>query len=389
MLKSTKSGQKRVSLEELAGSPSYEIFNEVSRRRAAGEDVVSLAIGEPSFATPPEIVEAACQSLKSGATHYVGSYGIPELRDAISQKVVTKNRIKADPNNSVFITTKLAVYACLMSVEVDGRDVLIPDPGYYFSEPVIMNGGKPVRYPLGEGFEIDTSAIKKVATERTKAIIINTPSNPTGHVSAKSELEEVFEFCKENEIQILSDESYEDLVYEGAHHSIGAFEDTPSLVYSLFSLSKSYAMTGWRAGYVVASERKIGLINTFIENTLSCFPPFIQAASAYAIKNGQRFIDEFRDELKSRRKLVEETLDDMPSMSYTRSQGAFYSFPRYKAGLGSTELCQKLLRQNNVALIPGTLFGPAGEQHMRISFGATRESIKEGMNRLKDGLARA
>src|SRR5712692_4888426 len=172
------SARARVSLEELAGSPAYEIFNEVSRRKAAGEDMVSLAIGEPSFATPPEIIEAAYQSMKSGATHYVGSYGIPELRDAISQKTTEKNHIRANPGNTVFITTKLAVYACVMASGVAGGDVLIPDPGYYYSEPVIMNGGRPVRYPLGEDFAVDTEAIKKVATEKTRAIIINTPSNP-------------------------------------------------------------------------------------------------------------------------------------------------------------------------------------------------------------------
>ena len=376
-----------MSLEELPGSPAYEIFNEVAKRRAAGEDVVSLAIGEPSFATPPEIIEAAYHSMKSGATHYVGSYGIPELRDAISQKVRDKNRIAADPKNTVFITTKLAVYACLMAAGVAGGEVLVPDPGYYYSEPVIMNGARPVRYPLGHGFNIDAAAIKKLATEKTRAMIINTPSNPTGHVSTSSELSETFDYCKENEIQILSDESYEDLVYDGAHHSIGALEDAPSQVYSLFSLSKSYAMTGWRAGYVVASERKIKLLNTFIENTLTCFPPFIQAAAAYAIKNGQRFIEQFRDELKSRRKLVEDALDSMPSISYTRTQGAFYSFPSYSASLGSAELGQRLLRRNNLAVIPGVLFGPSGEGHLRISFGAPRESIEEGMKRLRAGLA--
>ncbi|HEY6283345.1 MAG TPA: aminotransferase class I/II-fold pyridoxal phosphate-dependent enzyme [Nitrososphaerales archaeon] len=375
-----------MSLEELAGSPAYEIFNEVSRRKAAGEDVVSLAIGEPSFATPPEIIEAAYQSMKSGGTHYVGSYGIPELREAISQKVGARNRITADPENTVFITTKLAVYACLMATGIAGGDVLIPDPGYYYSEPVIMNGGRPVRYQLGEDFAIDTDAIKKVSTERTKAIIINTPSNPTGHVSAKSELEEVFEHCKEEGIQILSDESYEDLVYEGEHHSIGAMEDSPSLVYSLFSLSKSYAMTGWRAGYVLASEKKVSLINKFIENTVTCFPPFIQAASAYAIKNGRRFTDQFREELKSRRELTEEALDEIESITYSHSQGAFYSFPSYKSRLGSTELSERLLRQNNLAVIPGVLFGPSGERHLRISFGASREAIEEGMKRLKAGL---
>ncbi len=378
-----------MSLEELAGSPAYEIFNEVSRRKAAGEDVVSLAIGEPSFATPPEIIEAAYQSMKSGATHYVGSYGIPELRNAISQKTTEKNHIRANPGDTVFITTKLAVYACLMASGVAGGDVLIPDPGYYYSEPVIMNGGKPVRYPLGENFAVDAEAIKKVATEKTKAIIINTPSNPTGHVSARSELEEVFEFCKEKGIRILSDESYEDLVYEGEHHSIGSMEDSPSLVYSLFSLSKSYAMTGWRAGYVVANEKKVSLINTFIENTVTCFPPFIQAASAYAIKNGRRFTEQFRDELKARRKLTEEALDRIDSITYTRSQGAFYSFPSYQSPLSSTELSQRLLRRNNLAIIPGVLFGPSGERHLRISFGAPRESIEEGMKRLKAGLTQA
>ncbi|HEV2139542.1 MAG TPA: aminotransferase class I/II-fold pyridoxal phosphate-dependent enzyme [Nitrososphaerales archaeon] len=378
-----------MSLEELEGSHAHEIFNEVSRRKAAGEDIVSLAIGEPSFATPPEIIEAAYQSMKSGATHYVGSYGIPELRDAISQKARAKNNIRAEPSNTMSITTKLAVYACLMAAGVAGGDVLVPDPGYFYSDPVIMNGGRPVRYPLSEDFAIDRDAIKKVATERTKAIMINTPSNPTGHVSAKGELEDVFEFCKEKGIRILSDESYEDLVYDGEHHSIGALEDSPSLVYSLFSLSKSFVMTGWRAGYVVASEKNVSLINTFIENTVTCFPPFIQMASAYAIKNGERFTEQFRDELKARRKMTEEALDKIESITYTRSQGTFYSFPGYQSPLNSTGLSQRLLRQNGLAVIPGVLFGPSGERHLRISFGASREAIEEGMKRLKAGLAKA
>ncbi len=370
-------------LSEIEDLPAGEIYSEILRKKAAGENVVSLAIGEPSFETPTAIIRAAYKSIRDGETHYTSSYGTPEVRRAIANKVRRKNGIKAEPANAIFLTTKLAVYASLISLLGQAQEVLIPDPGYFYSDPVLLAGGRPVRYELGRDFSLDVDKISKRVTSRTRAIIINTPSNPTGKVHERAELAEVYNFCKTRGLFIISDESYEDLVYEKKHYSIGAMEDRPESVFSVFSLSKSYAMTGWRAGYVVTARENIRLINRFLEHTVTCFPPFIQAAAVFAIQNGDRYIEEFRRELKERRRILEEGLEEMPRIDYTRTEGAFYSFPRLMAHSRSTDFCRELLRKHNLALVPGAFFGPLGEHHLRVSFGASREDIEEGTKRLK------
>jgi len=372
-------------LTEIEDAPSHRIYDEIMRRMDSGEEIVSLAIGEPSFETPSPIITKAYESMRGGATHYTSSFGTPEVRRAISRKVHRKNGIRAEPANTIFSTTKLAVYASLLSISQRGYEVLVPDPGYYYSDPVRMAGGRPVWYRLGEDFSLDLEKIRKVVTRRTKAIVLNDPSNPTGKVFERGELAEVYSFCRERGLYIISDESYEDLVYEKRHYSVGANERSPDLVFSLFSLSKSYAMTGWRAGYVVASRKNVKLINRFIENAVTCFPPFIQAAAAFALENGEGDIARFREELKARRGILEEGLEGMRGIDYKRTEGAFYSFPRLLAPVKSSDFCSRLLRDHNLALIPGSLFGPSGEHHLRISFGASREAIKDGTRRL--GLA--
>ena len=266
-------------LEDVERSPSLEMVNLVLAKIARGEKVVSLAIGEPSFNTPAKIIEAACKSMRSGNVHYASAYGTMEVREAITRKVAKKNGIRAEIGNSLFCTTKLSVYASLAAASNKAYDALIPNPGYFYSEPVILSGGRPIYYKLKKDFSLNIEEIKKKTTRRTKVIIINSPSNPTGKVLSRSDLEELYDFCNDRKIFIISDEAYEDLVYEGQHFSIGSLEPKPEIVISLFSLSKSYAMTGWRAGYVVAGERTIYLINKFLENTVTCFPPFIQTAS--------------------------------------------------------------------------------------------------------------
>jgi len=375
-------------LSEIEDAPSHQIYDEIMRRMESGEEVVSLAIGEPSFETPAPIINAAYRSMEGGATHYTSSHGTPEVRKVISRKVRKKNAIEAEPSNAIFLTTKLAVYASLLSVAQRGYEVLVPDPGYYYSDPVRMAGGRPVWYRLGEDFSLDLENIRRKVTKRTRAIILNDPSNPTGKVFDRSELAEVYAFCRERGLHIISDESYEDLVYERKHHSVGANEKSPDLVFSLFSLSKSYAMTGWRAGYVVASRKNVNLINRFLENAVTCFPPFIQAAAAFAIENGDRYTARFMEELKARRGILERELDGMPKIEYSRTEGAFYSFPRLRASVKSADFCARLLRDQNLALIPGSLFGPSGEHHLRISFGGDRETIREGTSRLRLALER-
>jgi len=370
-------------LKDLERSPSLEMVNLVLQKIAKGEKVVSLAIGEPSFNTPTEIIEAAHQSMLSGNVHYVPAYGTPEVREAIKRKVNKKNQIRADIGNTIFCTTKLAVYASLVAASNKAYDALLPNPGYFYSEPVILSGGRPIFYKLKKDFSLDIEDIKKKATRRTKAILVNSPSNPTAKVLTRSELEELYEFCNERKIFIVSDEAYEDLIYDGQHFSIGSIEPKPEIVISLYSLSKSYAMTGWRAGYIVASERVIYLINKFLENTFTCFPPYIQTASAYALNKGDGYISEFRNELGKRKELLEKKIGEIDAFEPPKIEGAFYAFPRYTTKMKSREISKMLLEKQGVALLAGTSFGSRGEGRLRFSFSMQQETIEEAMEKVK------
>ncbi|MGH9917796.1 MAG: pyridoxal phosphate-dependent aminotransferase, partial [Nitrososphaerales archaeon] len=237
-------------LDEIPDSPAFEIFNLASKKQAAGEKVLSLAICEPSFDTPLPIANAAYESMKSGGGHYSSSWGSKDLREAIVEKVRRKNRVNASLENVIFITTKLAIYASLLSLASKTFEVLVPDPGYYYSEPVALSGGKPVRYRLTSDFYLDLDEIESKITPKTAAIVVNTPSNPAGKVFDRKDLRALLDLCLERGIKVVSDEAYEDLVYEKEHVSLGSMEASPNAVVSLFSLSKSFAMTGWRAGYV-------------------------------------------------------------------------------------------------------------------------------------------
>ena len=373
-------------LKEIEGSPSLEMVNLVLQKISEGKKIVSLAIGEPSFDTPPEIIKAALDGMNAGATKYVSSYGIPEVREAVKRKVLRKNGIRAEIPNIIFSTTKLSIYSALMSVADGNYDALIPDPGYFYSEPVVLSGGNPVRYRLNDDFSLDLDEIRKKTTKRTKAIIINSPSNPTSKVFAKSELEELYTLCAERDISIISDEAYEDLVYGKSHFSIGSLEKEPRHVVSVYSLSKSYSMTGWRAGYMVANTEVIKLVNRLYENTLTCFPPFIQKASAFALDNCDSRISEFKNELANRRRTLMELIDDIEALEGNVIEGAFYAFPKLRVKMSSRELSVRLLEEKNVALLAGTSFGPSGEGHIRISFSGSPEVTAEGMKRLKEFL---
>jgi aspartate/methionine/tyrosine aminotransferase len=375
--------RKDMFLEEIERSPSLEMVNLVLQKIAKGEKVVSLAIGDPSFSTPSEIVEVASQSMQSGNVHYVPAYGTMEVREAIKRKVARKNGISAEINNTIFCMTKLSVYASLVAASNKAYDALLPNPGYFYWEPVVLSGGRPIFYKLKKDFSLDLNEIKKKTTRRTKAIVVNSPSNPTGKVLKRSEIEELYEFCNDRKIFIISDEAYEDLVYDGQHFSFGSLEPKPEIVISLFSLSKSYSMTGWRAGYVIASERIVYLINKFLENTVTCFPPFIQTASAYALDKCDRYIAEFRTELESRKRLLEKKISEVDALEPPKIEGAFYAFPKYTLKMPSRQLTKVMLDKCGVAVLAGASFGTGGENHLRLSFCMSPEIIEEGMSKLK------
>jgi aspartate aminotransferase len=370
-------------LDEVEDALSYSVYNQVFEMRRRGEDVVSLAVGEPSFDTPKEIVNAARKSMERGDTHYSPSHGIPELRSAIAAKVGRRNGIAAVPGNTIFLPTKMAVFASIAATAGDGSEILIPDPGYFYHDPSVLAGAKPRWYRLGKDFTLDMDEIRRATTPSTKALLLNTPANPTGKVAGKSELQDLYGFCRKKGIHIISDEAYEDLTYGKEHFSVGSLEEKPDVVVSLFSLSKSFAMTGWRAGYAVASPKLVGAINRYIENTVSCFPAFIQHASLYALEFGEEYTAKFRAELEKRKQLIEGELSDVPGIKFHKAEGAFYSFPSYGLPMKSGAFCERLLKEKKLALLPGSIFGPSGEGHVRIVFSESRETITVGMERLR------
>jgi aspartate aminotransferase len=372
-------------LSEIEGSPSLEVVSLVLQKRAKGEDVISLAIGDPESATPSEIVEAAYSAMKAGDVHYVPSFGTPGVRRAISRKVGRKNGITATPEETIFLPTKHAVYASLFAISELGYEALTPDPGYFYSEPILLSGGKPVRYELNDDFSLNVENIKRKTTPKTKAILVNSPSNPTGRVLIRSELRELYDFCADRDIYIISDDAYEDLVFDGLNHfAVGSIERRPDKVISIFSLSKSYAMTGWRAGYTVASKEVVHSINKFLENTMTCFPPFIQKAAEYALENGDSIIESQRKEYSLKRKLLVDKLEDIPGISMNEIQGAFYAFPKLQNWKqSSTHFSKQLLFEENIAVLPGIAFGNLGEGHFRISFSGGTKELEIGLDGIR------
>lgn len=374
-------------VSELEGSPSLEVVNIVLDRLSRGEKLISLAIGEPMYNTPKEIAEVAYREMLGGNTHYTSSYGIADVRKAIAAKVERKNSISAGVENTIFITSKQAIYAAMMAIAGKRNEILLPDPGYFFSEPAMLAGLKPVKYELGKGNTLDLDRIKEKIGKNTAAVLVNSPSNPTGRVFGRSELSELLELAREHDFRIISDEAYEDLVYEKKHFSIGSLEEKPDRVISIFTLSKSYSMTGWRAGYSIADSGVVSNMAKVIEHTYTCSPPFIQKASAYALENGDGYIEQFRKEFREKRDFVHRRLNSIDGVECDPMEGAFYAFPRYDADVGSSELAKGLLKKHDVALLPGIAFGDRGEGHVRISYSGAMESLETGIDRFEEYLS--
>lgn len=373
-------------VSELEGSPSLEVVNIVLDKVARGEKLISLAIGEPMYNTPDEIVEFAHSEMLKGSTHYTSSFGTAEVRNAIVQKVGKKNSISAELQNSMFITSKQGIYAAFMAIAGKENEILLPDPGYFYTDPALIAGLKPVRYNLRPDNTLDLEEIRRKVTDRTGAILINTPSNPTARVLSVESLKEVLELAREKDLMIISDEAYEDLVYDKKHVSLGSFEDSPDKVISIFTLSKSYAMTGWRSGYTIARPDVITNMAKVIEHTYTCSPPFIQNASAFALEHGDRFIEKFRREFMEKRDFVFNRLNRIDGVVCGPMEGAFYAFPSYDRKVKSTELAKGLLNKHGVALLPGVAFGDRGEGHVRISYSGTMETLEAGIEKFEDYL---
>ena len=361
-------------------SATVSMSNKAAELKAAGKTIYNFGIGEPDFTTPEEIIEYAFQSAKDGKTHYTPSAGIMELRQKIAEKMKRKNNIQAEASNVLVTPTKFSLNLALYSIMDPGDEVLLPSP-YYVSYPDIikLNGGKTITVPTDEDYEMDFDSMRKFVSPKTKVFMFNNPVNPTGKVYSEKSLRKLSDFILENDLYLLSDEIYEDLVYKGKMFSPGSIEEMREKTITLSGFSKSYAMTGWRIGYMVADQSIIKAANKVQQQTLTCAPSVSQYAALKALDD-ENSVETMKAEFMKRRDLTVSLLSEIDDLNLYEPEGAFYAFPGYSANKNDGELALDLLDKQNVIVTPGSPFG--AWKHFRISYAASEDTIREGISRI-------
>ncbi|MAG20354.1 aspartate aminotransferase [archaeon] len=359
----------------------YSVLGELTKIASEDKKTISLSIGEPDFITPKPILKNI-NSLIRKATHYTPSSGKKELKEALVKKLKKENKINVNEDN-IMVTcgSQEGIFASLLSV-VDPKDeVIIPNPSYLGYIPAIeLVSGVPVFFNLEEedGFEVNPDNIKKLINRKTKAIILNTPSNPTGTVLSKKVLEEIADIVNDKGLYIFSDEAYEKIIYDKKHVSIGSLNGVDNVI-SFYTFSKTYAMCGFRLGYCVGSEKVIKAIDKSSHYVTICAPHISQLLGIRALKLGKKYIDDMVKEYRRRRDYVVRRLNDM-SLRTLKPDGTFYAFSRINRK--SLKFSKDLLKKK-VAVVPGVEFGSNGEGYIRISYAAKMSLIKKGMDRIE------
>ena len=375
-------------LQEIPPSGTVAISNLVNQMKGEGIDIISFSVGEPDFTTPQNIIDKCAESLKSGFTHYTPSMGIPELRKAIAESVKAKNGIPCEAKNVLVTPTKQALFMIALAYLNPGDEVLLPDPSWVSYEAHIRMCGAVPKYvttKFDDGFVIDPEKVAAAVTPKTKMMVINSPSNPTGCVQPESTLKGIADICREKDIMVMADEIYENIVYDGAkHYSIAAMPDMFDRTITVSGLSKTYAMTGWRIGWMIAPEADIKAVNKLQSHSITCCTSFTQPAALEAIKGPQDDKKKMVAEFKKRRDLALDLISEIPGLECNVPGGAFYLFPKYDAKIASNDLAEKFLMEGHVAVTPGRAFGPAGEGFFRMSYAASESDIIEGLGRIKD-----
>ncbi len=367
-------------LAAIAPSATIEITEKARRMKAAGTDVISLSIGEPDFPTPSHITKACVDALNRGETHYAPGKGIPELLEAVSRKIEAENGFSCTPDN-VIVTcgAKDAIYEAMEAVLSPGDEAIILDPSWVSYEPCIqIAGGVPVHHPLYPGsFQADDSLLEKIS-DRTRMIIVNSPSNPSGSVLNRESLRMISDICQDHDLVALSDEIYEKLVYGQIHFSLAMFPGMEERTITVNGFSKAYAMTGWRLGYAVAPKEIIGYMNRVQQHTISHPTTFAMFGAVAALNGPQHCIEEMRSEFERRREFVLNRLMDM-NLSYAPAEGAFYAYIRVEGD--DAAIANRWLEEAHVAVTPGYAFNTPG--WIRLSYAASMETLAEAMKRIE------
>ncbi len=354
--------------------------------------LISFGIGEPDFITPSHIREAAKGALDKGYTRYTPNLGFPEFREALANKLRNKNNIPIS-SDEVVVTSggTEALFFSFFSLLNPQDEIIIPDPGFVtYESQVYFTGGIPIHLPLNgkNHFHLDLNKLRDCITSKTKAILLNSPSNPTGAAFYKDELTAIAQIAQERDIFVISDELYEDILYDGREHvSIASLPGMKERTISIFGFSKSYAMTGWRLAYLAAPANLVKEIAKLLQNTSVCANSITQRAGLAAIQGSQECVLKMFTAYNERRNILVKGLNEIEKLSCYAPEGTFYAFVDIsKTNKSAEELSMYLLEDYEVVTVPGTAFGPCGEGYIRLSFATSMDEIKEGIKRIKRGI---
>jgi len=384
----------------VGASPTLAITAKAKAMQAEGIKIVSFGAGEPDFDTPQPVKDACIKAIQDGFTKYTAAGGIPELKKAVCDKLARDNGLEYKPNE-VIITcgAKHALYAAITSIIDDGDEVLIPAPYWVtYPEQVTMAGGKPVFIETKEedGFRLSPKSIEAALTPRTRALILNSPCNPTGAVLEKSDIEAIAAICRARNIVAISDEIYEPMIYDGLkHYSIASLPGMRDITIVINGASKGFSMTGWRIGYAAGPQHVISAMTAQISHSTSNATSFAQKGAVAAYSLHPDVVGKMVRAFDERRKEIVRLLNEVPGVKCLTPGGAFYVFPNMKGAYGvhdgvkidsSLALTNYLLEKAHVAVVHGEAFGAPG--YVRLSYATSIENIREGVKRIKEGLSK-
>jgi aspartate aminotransferase len=377
-----------------APSPTLAVSDKARVLKAQGIDVVDLGGGDPDFITPEHVRKAAADAMNAGDTHYVAANGTPALKKAIAAKLKTDNDLTYDPSE-IIVTPggKQALFEAVMALVEPGVDVMILEPAWVSYAPMVeMAGGNVVHVGLSPdgNWKVTREILESHATPATRVLMVNSPNNPTGRVLDDSEFEAIVDFAKAHDVIVLTDEMYEKIIYDGrVHRSIATWPGMWERTLTFNGLSKAYAMTGWRVGYVAGPKAYIDEIAKVHSHSVTHATSFAQAGAVTALTGPQNFIGEMVSAWDRRRLAVAKGLSSISGVESPPAEGAFYAFADIRGtGLDSMAFADRALQEAHVAVVPGVAFGDAGEGHVRLSFATSDEALETAVQRLGDTFGR-
>ena len=362
-------------------SATLKISAMAKKLAASGQDIIDMGVGEPDFDTPKHIAEAGCNSIKMGETHYGPTVGIPELRQAIAEKLVAENSLNVKAEDVVVVPgAKMAVFAAIQALLQEGDECLLIGPSWVSYEPcVAFAGGSVVWGKVDENFmPLDLASD---ITSKTKLIVVNSPSNPTGAVFERNTLEEIRDLAVDCDLFVISDEIYEKIIYDHTHISIGSMKGMEDRTVTINGFSKAYAMTGWRLGYLTGPKDTMKWVTRLLSHSVSQATTFVQRAGVAALRGPQDEVASMAKEFKERRNLLVSGLREL-GMPCSMPGGAFYVFPDVSEYGGGDCVTDKLLKDALIAATPGSAFGPGGNNYIRLSYATSQARIKEALQRI-------